>query len=254
MNSRDTLNEMNIQAGPDETLDTLFEGKLPLLQKRHGYRFSMDAVILARCTVAKDRDAIVDLGAGCGVISLILALQTKSKVIVGLEVQSELAELARKNVKINGQESRVRIDETDLRDIKSHYPAETFDVAVSNPPFGIPGTGRINPEPQKAAARHEISATLENVLDAASYLLKQGGRLFIIYPATRLVRLIDGLKRRVLEPKMLRMVHSHRDASAQLAVVQAAKGGGEELVVPNPLYIYERDGGYTQEMAAMYSL
>jgi tRNA1Val (adenine37-N6)-methyltransferase len=239
---------------PDESLDPLFQGKLLFIQKRNGYRFSMDAVILARLTLAGKGDRVLDLGTGCGVIPLILSLNPDCGPLVGVEVQPELVELAERNVLLNGRQESIRILHMNFKDIKAHFEAGSFDVVVSNPPFGTPGTGRISPLPQRAVARHEIEASIEDVLDAALYALKTGGRLFVIYPASRLVRLICGLKKRSLEPKTLRMIHAREGAEAQLAVVHAIKGGGEELTVLKPLYIYNLQGRYTPEMEQLYSV
>jgi tRNA1Val (adenine37-N6)-methyltransferase len=238
---------------PDESLDPLFRGKLRFIQKRQGYRFSMDAVILAKLTAIGKGDRVLDLGTGCGVIPLILALDPICGPIVGIEIQPELVDLARRNVLLNGQEKSIRILEMNLKDIREHLSPGSFDVVVSNPPFGIPGTGRISPRPQKAVARHEIEASLEHVLDAAYYALKTGGKLSVIYPVFRLARLIGGLKVRSLEPKVLRMIHARRNSEAQLVIIQAVKGGGEELTVLKPLYIYRADGSYTKEMEGFYS-
>jgi tRNA1Val (adenine37-N6)-methyltransferase len=239
--------------GPDESLDPLFHGKLLFIQKQNGYRFSMDAVILAKLTIAGKGDRVLDLGAGCGVIPLILSLDSRCGPLVGVEVQPDLVELARRNVLLNDRQESISILHMNLKDIKEHLEAGSFDVVVSNPPFGTPGTGRISPRPQRAVARHEIEASLEDVLEAAFYALKTGGRLFVIYPASRLVRLICGLKKRSLEPKTLRMVHAREGSEAQLAVIHAAKGGGEELTVLKPLYVYNVSGEYTAEMEDIYA-
>lgn len=239
--------------GSDETLDSIFTGKLRLIQKRQGYRFSMDAVILARSVTTKRGEKVLDLGTGCGIIPVILALTSDCGPITGIEVQPELAELAGRNVLLNKYGDRIDILNMDLKKIRGRFEAGSFDVVVTNPPFGTPGTGRISPYPQKAMARHEIMASLEHVLDAAEYALRLGGRMYLIYPAPRLARLIHDLKERNLEPKWLRMVHAYRNSEAQLAVIHALKGGGEELLVMNPLYMYEENGRYTLEMEEIYS-
>jgi tRNA1Val (adenine37-N6)-methyltransferase len=242
------------QVNDDETLDAIFDGKIQVIQKRNGYRFSMDAVILARFAEAQSGESVVELGTGCGVIPLILAFSTTGVEITGLEMQPELVDLAQRNVELNGLGSCVRILEIDFRRVRERLSAEAFSVAVANPPFGTPGSGRINPNHQRAAARHEILATLSDVLDAAVYLVRFGGRLYLIYPVSRLPELIVGLKQRKFEPKLLRMVHTNRRSQAQLVLIKAVKGGGQELIVLPPLYVYTRTGDYTSDMKKLYRL
>ncbi len=240
--------------GPDETLDALFDGQFFFLQKKTGYRFSMDAVILARHVVVGKRERLMDIGTGCGVIPIVVSRLADVERIDGIEVQPELALLAQRNILLNGLLSRIDIRELDVRDVRRSFFAETYDVVVTNPPFGTPGTGRVNPHNQKAVARHELFGSLEDILDASFYLLKNGGRIYLIYRASRLAHLIHSLKRRNLEPKMLRCVHSRVGAEAQLVVVQATKGGGEEMTITDPLYIYTESGDYSAEMKTLYSL
>lgn len=238
----------------DESLDSIFNGALKVIQKKKGYRFSMDAVLLARSVRIHEKDRIIDLGTGCGIIPLIIASHGACECIVGVEIQSHLADIAKRNVRLNKKNQIIQIVECDINNIGNSFTAESFDIVVSNPPFGKQGIGRISPNQQRAIARHEILVELEELISAAFYLLRRGGRIYIIYPASRLSRMLYLLKKESLEPKIMRMVHSTMGAAAQLTIIEATKYGGEELKIPHPLYLYGPDGEYTEEVSRMYNL
>ncbi len=239
---------MDFPIGEDETLDELFRGRLKILQKRDGYRFSMDSVILARFARARSGDRVIDLGTGCGVISLIMALDGKAFSLDAVEIQEDLADLARRNVRINGMEHLIRVHCADVFHSSSLFPPHIFELVISNPPFRQLDAGTINPHPQKALARHEIAGSLGAVLNASRYLLRNGGRIALVYPARRLVHLLAQLHASGLEPKRLRMVHSLLNANANLALVEGVYGAKEGLEVQEPLIVYEKKKVYTEEM------
>ena len=240
--------------GPEETLDTLFGDRLQILQRKNGYRFSMDAVLLAWFATPAAGDRIIDLGTGCGVVSLLLALDAAPKCIVGLEIQSDLASLAEKNVRLNGMEDRIRIRMGDLKSVTQWYAPESFDQAVVNPPFGIPGAGRLNPTVEKALARHEILGSLKDFLRSAAYLVRFSGKITVIYRAQRLAYLFQSLQTVGFTPKRLRMVHGRLETPAKMVLVTATKGGGEELRVEPPLILFNSDGSYSADLKAIYRM
>jgi len=246
---------MNIDyISSDETLDTMFQGRLKVIQKKRGYRFSLDAVILGRLAPVSAGDRVIDLGTGCGIIPLILAVTTSAKEIVGVELQEELAELAIRNVKLNGLTEKITIVKEDLKNLYSFYPAGSFDFIVSNPPFRKQQTGRISPQEQKSLARYEIAVSLAEMLKVASYLLRTQGKIFLIYPAFRLVDLFYEMRKEGIEPKTLQCVHSRVDTPAKMVLVEGMKGGGEELKVKEPLVIYDHEGEYTLALQEIYAL
>lgn len=233
--------------------DTLFNGQLLCRQPRQGYRFSVDPVLLAHFINPKPGSRILDLGSGCGVIALILAYRRPEVELVALELQPSLAELIRVNVATNSLQARLRVVEGDLCNLSELLPAGAFDWVVCNPPYGKLATGRANPSEEQAVARHEVKADLAAVVAAVSYALRTKGRAAFVYPAKRGAALLTALKNRGLEPKRLQVVHSWPGGEGKLLLVEVVKGGGEELTVLPPFYIY-RDpaGGYSPEMAACY--
>ena len=235
-----------------ETLDTLFQGRLRILQPRRGYRFSLDSVLLAGLTSIRRRDRVVDLGTGCGVIPLILAFRRTASQVTGVEIQPSLAALARRNVEMNGLSSCIRIVEEDLRLTRRESIGSLVSLVVSNPPYREIASGRLSPEAEKARARYELLADLGDVVKAAARLLPQKGRLALVYPARRLPQLFREVTDAGFAPKLLTLIHGTSDSPAKLAHLEAVKGGGEELRVKKPFAVHRVDGGYTSEMAALY--
>jgi tRNA1Val (adenine37-N6)-methyltransferase len=234
------------------TCDSLFDRKLVIYQPRKGYRFALDAVLLAGLTTVHPRDRILDLGTGCGVIPLILAYRKLGKQIVGLEIQPELVELAQRNVQTNGFTGKIRVYERDFREISGDFGEGSFDLVISNPPYRRLCSGRVNPDGQRALARHEIKSSLTDVFATASSLLGHGGRLSIIYPAARLAHLLVTARDFHLTPKQLTVIHSNAGSVARLVHLECKKGAGEELRIRSPFFIYREDGTYTEAMRLLY--
>jgi tRNA1Val (adenine37-N6)-methyltransferase len=229
----------------EETLDTLFEGRLKILQKKQGYRFSIDALLLAHFADPAPGDRIVDLGTGCGIVPLILFFRKKAKTVAGVEIQPSLTDLARRNAALNRCSSKFQILGDDLRNLEKRFGRESFDRVLANPPYRKVGSGRINPHSEKAIARHEVQATLEDVLRSAHSLLKDKGRLDMIYPASRAADLMRGLNKHHLEPKRLQFVHSHEKDEARLVLVEALKEGHAQVIILPPFFLYDAGGNYT---------
>ena len=230
-------------AEPEETFDTLFDGRLKIRQKKEGYRFSIDALLLSHFAELRPKDRVIDLGTGCGVIPLILIFRRKAEAVIGVEVQPSLAELARQNVSLNRFSSKIEIWEKDFKDLADERGI--FDCVLCNPPYRRRGSGRVNPQEEKALARHEINATLEDVLRAAHHLLKNKGRFCSIYPASRTADLFQELRRFHLEPKRVQFVHSRSREDARLVLVEALKEGKTQVKVLSPFILYDSQNRYT---------
>ncbi len=235
--------------------DTLFNGRLVCHQPRRGYRFSVDAVLLANFVRPWAGARVLDLGAGCGVISLIMAWRSPEIVITALELQPFLFELCRSNIERNKLVSRIQGIQGDLRRISSLLKAASFDLVVCNPPYYKVGSGRLNPALEQAVARHEIMADIKQCVKAAVWAVRSHGRAAFIFPARRGAALLDALHAHRLEAKRLQVVYSFPGADGRLLMVEAVKGGGEELQILPPFYIYSAADGrqYTPEMMAFFS-
>ncbi len=219
---------------PDESMDEFMDGRLKLIQSKTGYRFSIDAILLSQFVTIKRGDRIVDLGTGCGIIPLILLLTRPVGKTFGLEIQKDLADQAARNTVLNGYENRMGVI---LGDIK-HPPfaPSSADVVTCNPPYRPKNSGRINPDQQRAIARHEMLASLDDILNAASRMLRAKGRLAMIYPAVRLVEVLVRMRGFNLEPKRIRVVYPGMESEAKLALIEASLGGRRGLKVLPPLF------------------
>jgi tRNA1Val (adenine37-N6)-methyltransferase len=236
---------------PGETLDDLRLGGLRIIQNRVGYRFSLDPVLLCAFARIAPGQKVCDLGTGCGIIPLLLAQLTTAVSIIGVEIQPELADRARRSVGINRLQDQVVIVESDLRRIREVLRAESCQAVVANPPYRPLTQGRLSPRTERARARHEVHGGLSDFLHAARWLLGTGGSFFIVYLAERLAELLAGMRQAGLEPKRLRCIHSRNGEEARMVLLEGRKGGGPGLKVEPPLYIYQ-GGNYTAEVLAIY--
>jgi tRNA1Val (adenine37-N6)-methyltransferase len=236
---------------PSETVDALFDGRLTLYQSHAGYRFSLDALLLADFATIRSGDRVVDLGTGNGVVPLALADLHRTIRVTGVELQKSLLDRARRNVAVNQLESRVEIVAGDVRRWNKIGVAASFDAAVCNPPYRKAGSGRLNPDTERQLARHELHGDLKDFLNAGSFLLRAKGRMAIVYPALRAVDLLAAMRHAGIEPKRLRLVHSFPAAPAALLLAEGVKGGRGGLEVLAPLTIYREGKEYTEEVAAL---
>jgi len=236
----------------DEKLDELFNGRLKIIQKKEGYRFSLDALLLAHFSCHLSAQSTIDLGTGSGIIPLILARKTAVPTIVGVEVQEEMADMARRTMLLNELTGRVTILHEDLRNIRDTFPPASFDLIVSNPPYYPVSDGRISPTEQKAIARHEILLCLEDLVSRAHYLVNPTGCVVIIFPAKRLTDLLSALTAAALKPRLLRIIYSQKDGEGKLVIVEAGKGGNPELEIAQPFFVYDQGGRYSEAMQHIY--
>jgi len=218
---------------PNESVDSFLKGRLKMIQSKDGYRFSIDAVLLSEFVTIRQGDRVVDLGTGCGVILLLLLLTKPVGHALGIEIQEELATQASRNARLNGLAERMDII---MGDIKALPLAEqSADVILCNPPYRRMNSGRINPDPRRAIARHEILTSIDDILRASKTVLKKKGRLALIYPSTRLVDVFVRMKSFDLEPKRIRINYSTPESGAKLALIEATLGGKPGLDIEPPI-------------------
>lgn len=232
----------------ETTLDSIRDIKL--YQRKNGYRFSLDALLLYSFVRLRSAERIADLGAGSGIIGILLAKKYPAASVKLIELQEGLFRLASKNVAMNGLGGRVDVLKCDIRKLPRDLCG--FDLVVSNPPFRKPLSGRLSIDRERALARHEMELSLTELVRAASGLLKNKGRFAVIYHPARLPELINELKRVKLEPKRLRLVHGTVNAEAKMALVESVKHGRGGLKVERPLVVYGEGGLYTEETAGIY--
>jgi tRNA1Val (adenine37-N6)-methyltransferase len=239
--------------GNDITLDSIRDIKI--CQSRGGYRFSVDSLLLYDFVNLRRVSSIADLGAGSGIVGILLAKKYPRARVSLFEIQESLASLAQDNLALNCIGDRAEVIGYDLRLLpSSDFSARKYDLVVSNPPFRVRKSGRINIAEERAIARHEIKLKLHELIDAASFLLRARGRICMIYHPGRLSELVHILRAKDCEPKRLRFVHSNKSSEGKMVLVEAVKGGMPGLKVEHPFYIYGEEGNYSEEMARIYRL
>jgi tRNA1Val (adenine37-N6)-methyltransferase len=235
----------------EETRDTILGGRLALVQPARGYRFSVEAILLARFLRAGSRDRVLELGAGCGVISLIVASLYRPREIVAVEIQRSMAELITHNAGLNDPCAVTSI----CADIRvANIPGldhASFDLIVANPPYRAAASGRENPNDGRRIARGESAATLADFISAARRYARRGARVAFVFTARRTAELISAMRANDLEPKRMRFVHPRLEMPASVVLIEARAGGGIEATIEAPLILYERPGIYSAEARAM---
>lgn len=238
---------------PHERLDDLMKSGRHIIQNTQEFCFSLDAVLLAHFPRFHRRQYILELGTGTGVIPLIMADEVAH--VEAVELSPVMAELASRNVWMNELEHKITVREGDYRAIRGMYPAETFDVVLANPPYRPVAHGQANRIQGVARARHEFTATLDDVVTAARYALKFGGRFAMVHLPERLGEILVALHEHQMEAKRLQMVQPKAGKAPNMmlveAVVGAAPGG---LKVLPPLIVHEEDGSYTEAIREIYGL
>ncbi|MBU4420703.1 MAG: methyltransferase, partial [Proteobacteria bacterium] len=195
---------------------------------------------------------ILDLGTGCGIIPLIMAYRNPELTVYGIEVQKELADIATINVKSNNMENQISIFCRDMKELNYNMISGPVDMVVSNPPYRKISSGRMNPDQQRAVARHEIKATLFDVIETARRMLRTSGRFVTIYSSERLTDIITQMRSFDIEPKFLRSIHSNKNSDAKLILIEGVKGGRPGVTIAFPLIIYNEDSSYTDEVKQMF--
>lgn len=238
-----------------ERLDDLQRNGLFIIQDPKKFCFGMDAVLLsgfAAGHMTGRPGRILDLCTGNGIIPLLMSAKTEAEKIVGMEIQQDMADMADRSVRMNSLEARISIIPCDIKEAARHIPAASFDVVTVNPPYFKTGHGIVNPEDAKKTARHEICCTLEDVLQAAAFALKENGILHMVHKPQRLTDILVSMRDVRIEPKVLKTVQPRAGAEPSMVLIEGRKGAGAEMKVEPPLIIYAPDGKYTEEMYTIY--
>ena len=243
---------MEVKLLENERIDDLQYKGLRLIQKKDGFCFGVDAVLLANFADVKKNDAVLDLGTGTGVIPLLIAGKTEAGRILGLEIQREMVEMASRSVKLNGLEDRVEIVCGDIKKAREIFGLSGFDVVVSNPPYMNFGSGLVNRSDAKAIARHEILCTLEDIISVSRGILKPGGQLAMVHRPERLADVVYFMRNYGIEPKYIRFVHPSPYKKANLFLIKGARGGRPQLKTLEPLYVYDEKGNFSSEINRIY--
>ncbi|MGQ9779599.1 MAG: tRNA1(Val) (adenine(37)-N6)-methyltransferase [Bacillota bacterium] len=237
---------------PGERIDALGpDGRLKIIQHPRLFRFSLDAYLLAAYARPRRGERVLELGTGNGAVLLLLAARTEAARVVGVEIQPVLVEMARRSILLNGLAGRITLYRGDFRR-EDALPRELFDLVVANPPHIPAGGGTKSPEGVLAVARHELTCTLPEVVEAAACRLREHGRFVLVHRAIRLPEIMAELGRLRLTPKRLTLVHPRPGAPASLVLVESSRGARPGLVVTPPLFVRERTGSFSPEMEEVF--
>jgi tRNA1Val (adenine37-N6)-methyltransferase len=212
----------------------------------------MDAVLLSGFARVKDGARVLDLGTGTGIIPILLEAKTGALHLVGLEIQEESADMARRSVMLNGLEDKIEIVTGDIKEASGMFGLSSFDVITCNPPYMIGQHGLTNPDAPKAIARHEILCTLDDVVKNASRLLKPGGSFFMVHRPFRLAEIINVMTGYKLEPKRMQLVYPYVDKEPNMVLIEGCRGGKPRMTVEKPLIVYKEPNVYTDEIYDVY--
>ena len=237
---------------PGERFDDLHRNGYKIIQNKKKFCFGMDAVLLSGFASVREGENVLDLGTGTGIIPILLAGKTEGRHFTGLEIQTESADMARRSVLHNHLEDRISIIEGDIREAGKIFPPAFFDVITSNPPYMTRQHGLVNPNKEKAIARHEICCTLEDVVGQTARLLRVGGRFYMVHRPFRLAEILHMLVEYRLEPKRLQFVYPFIDKEPNMVLIEAVRGGRSRVQVEKPLIVYEKPGVYTEEIYDIY--
>ena len=245
---------MNILLKENEKIEDLQLKGLKIIQNKKWFCFGMDAVLLSDFYDLKKKSSVVDIGTGTGIIPILLYGKKNIGHITGIEIQGEVAEMAQRSVEMNNLSEYIKIIDRDLKDWRNYLETGGYDAVVSNPPYIRNNSGIINSEDKKAFSRHEITCSLEDVIEAASGMLKNNGALFMVHRPERLVDIFCSMRENRIEPKKIRYVYPKKNKKPNLVLVKGVKNGGKELRHMDPLYIYYEDKEYTDEIYKIYNM
>ncbi|QUH29382.1 tRNA1(Val) (adenine(37)-N6)-methyltransferase [Vallitalea guaymasensis] len=235
-----------------ERIDELHRNGYRIIQNTGKFCFGIDAVLLTGFAVVKEKETVLDLGTGTGIIPILLEAKTKGNHFTGLEIQEESVEMADRSVKLNCLEDKISIVKGDIKEAVKLFPLSSFDVITSNPPYMNNKNGIKNDLQPKSIARHEILCTLDDVIKNTASLLKVGGRFYMVHRPSRLPEIIVTLKKYKLEPKRIRLVHPYIDKEPNMVLIESVRHGKPLLKVEPPLIVYESVGKYTDEIYDIY--
>ena len=243
---------MEVLIKETERIDELQRNGYRIIQDSGRFCFGMDAGLLSGFAKAKEKDRVLDLGTGTGIIPILMEAKTKARELKALEIQPESADMARRSVALNQLEHKIEIITGDIKEADKIFPAASFDVVTCNPPYMIGQHGLVNPESPKAIARHEILCTLEDVIYQGARVLRPGGSFYLVHRPFRLVEIMTLFTKYKMEPKRMQLVYPYVDKEPNMVLIQATKGGKSRLTVEKPLIVYEKPGVYTAEICEIY--
>lgn len=237
----------------NQKIEDLEYNGLKIIQTDDGFKFGTDAVLLADFARKHvDKCTVLDIGTGTGIISILLAGKTRLNKIIGLDVQEQVCDMAKRSVALNDLQDKVEIVCADVKNIESIVEKHTVDVIVANPPYQKSNTGITGENEAETISRHEVLCTFDDIAKAAKYALRPKGEMYIIHRPERLVDIMCSLRDNGIEPKEIKFVEPHLGEKPNLVMIKAVKDGSPFLKILDTLVMYNADGGYTDEVLKIY--
>lgn len=238
----------------NERIDDLEYENLKIIQNSKWFCFGIDSVLLSDFAKnLKSNSTVLDIGTGTGIIPILLSKKSKAKKFYAVEIQKEVADMAKRSVLLNALEDKIQIISDNIKNINKYIKNNSIDVIVTNPPYKKFKTGILNENKQKLISRHEIECNIEDIIKISSKLLKSNGEFYMVHRSDRLSEIILKLKEYKLEPKIMRFVYSNVNKDSKMILIKAVKNGNEYIKVEKPLIIYKENGEYTDEIFKIYN-
>ena len=234
----------------DEKLEDLPSVNCKIIQKKKGFRFTVDSILLVNFLKLKKNTNLLDIGTGTGIMPLLLCRKEEINLITAVEIETEIAKMFEKTIEINSLESKIKLINIDIK----NYKEKPFNMIISNPPYMKLNEGYVSPHDYRAGARHEVNLDLKELLINGKRLLKNGGSFNLVYRTNRFMEVLDEARMLNLNAKRVRFIYSKPNQSSDLFMIEMIKGFKCACVVEEPLYIYNEHGEYTEELKKYYGI
>ena len=245
---------MEVVLKENERIDDLEINDFKIIQNNEGFCFGIDSVLLSDFAKnIKHNTIIMDLGTGTGIIPTLLCAKTKLKKVIGVEIQEEVYEMARRSIELNNLKDRFEIINEDILNLNKKYEKNSFDVVITNPPYKKKNSGILNENDKKIISRHEVTASLDDFIKVAKDMLKDKGEFYMVHRPDRLVDILSIMRNYKIEPKLLRFVFSEKDQPPKLILIKGIKNAKPFLKIEKNLYIYDENNNYTEEIKKIYN-
>lgn len=242
-----------IELKENEVIDDLEFEDLKIIQNKKWFKYGIDSVLLSNFAKIKKNTNVLDIGTGTGIISILLARKTLSSEIVGIEIQEDVSDMAKRSVQLNKLENKIKIINDNILNIEKYFPNEYFDNVVTNPPYQKNNSGIKNENEKQRISRHEVECSLEDIIQKSFKMLRDNGNFYMVHRPERLVDILYLMRKYKLEPKEIRFVHSKAKEKPTLVLIKGVKYSGQFLKVLEPLIVYENNGEYTDEILKIYN-
>lgn len=238
----------------DETLEELGRGGLVILQKKAGFRFGTDSILLADFAHVNGAARVGDFGTGSAILPLLVSANAPRASFEAWEIQPSIADMALRTVRMNGLEARIHIHSGDARDAVRDVGSGALDAVVCNPPYYISGAAIPSESESLRISKHGTPRLLEELICAAAHVIKYGGRLFTVYPVDGMADMLCAMRSSGIEPKRMRLVHTRPTKPPILMLTEGMRGGKSGLRMSPPLVISDENGNSTPELKRIYHM